>query len=110
MALITDLMQTYDQSSGNDYTIAEGIHMISPTDTPLQLLLPKIQVGAVKAEWIEDELTGQATTLAATVADTTTTQITALHLYPSDVANTSSHRSCRHHVVRARLCVAAGAN
>jgi len=91
MALITDLMQTYDQSSGNDYTIAEGIHSISPTDTPLQLLLPKIQVGAAKAEWIEDELTGQTSTLAATVADTTTTQITAASgdgsdKFPPDVA------------------------
>ena len=77
MAVITDLMQSYDQSTVNDYTIAEGIHMISPTDTPLQLLLPKVQVGSAKAEWIEDELTGQATTLAATVASTTETEITA---------------------------------
>jgi len=64
MAVITDLMQSYDQSTVNDYTIAEGIHMISPTDTPLQLLLPKVQVGSAKAEWIEDELAGQTTTLA----------------------------------------------
>jgi hypothetical protein len=70
------LMQSYDQSTVNDVTIAEGIHMISPTDTPLQLLLPKVQVGSVKAEWIEDELTGQTTTLAATIASTTATQAT----------------------------------
>lgn len=76
MAVITDLMQTYDQSIANDYTIAEGIHMISPTDTPLQLLIPKLQVEAVKAEWIEDELTGQTTTLAAAIGDTISTQIT----------------------------------
>lgn len=72
MAVITDLMQSYDQSEANDYTIAEGIHLISPTDTPLQLLLPKIQVGSVKAEWIEDELTGQITALTAAINDTDT--------------------------------------
>ena len=76
MAVITDLMQSYDQSSANDCTIAEGVHMISPTDTPLQLMLPKIQVGSAKYEWIEDELTGQVTTLAATVANTTATTVT----------------------------------
>ena len=76
MAVIADLMQSYDQSTVNDYTIAEGIHIISPTDTPLQLLLPKIQVGSAKAEWIEDELTGQRTTLAAAVTSTTATEIT----------------------------------
>ena len=76
MAAITDLMQSYDQSTVNDYTIAEGIHMISPTDTPLQLLLPKVQVGSAKYEWIEDELTAQTSTLASTVADTSTTAIT----------------------------------
>ncbi|MBD3181045.1 hypothetical protein GF312_02065 [Candidatus Poribacteria bacterium] len=75
MAIITDLMQTYDQADTNDYTIAEGIHMLSPTDTPLQLLLPKIQVGSVKAEWIEDELTGYKSNLASTLANTTSTQI-----------------------------------
>ena len=76
MAIVTDLMQSYDQSDANDYTIAEGIHMISPTDTPLQLMFPKTQVGSVKNEWIEDELTAQTTTLAATVATTSATQIT----------------------------------
>jgi hypothetical protein len=76
MAVITDLMQSYDQSTVNDYTIAEGIHMISPTDTPLQLLLPKVQVESVKYEWIEDELTGQVSSLAADISDTLVTQIT----------------------------------
>ncbi len=73
MAIVTDLMQSYDQSNVNDYTVAEGIHLVSPTDTPLQLMLPKIQVGSAKNEWIEDELTAQTTTLAATIATTTAT-------------------------------------
>ena len=64
MAVVTDLMQSYDQSAVADIEVAEGIHMISPTDTPLQLMLPKIQVGEVKSEWIEDQLTSQVTALA----------------------------------------------
>ena len=76
MAVVSDLMQTYDQSTVNDYAIAEGIHVISPTDTPLQLLFPKIQVGAVKAEWIEDALEGNTTTLASTLSTTDGTTIT----------------------------------
>lgn len=90
MAVVTDLMQTYDQSETADVSVAEGIHMISPTDTPLQLLLPKISVASVKAEWIEDELTGQATKLASAVANTTVTEITvasgdAADKFPEDV-------------------------
>ncbi len=76
MAIVTDLMQSYDQSNVNDYTIAEGIHMISPTDTPLQLMLPKLQVGSAKNEWIEDELTAQTTTLAAAISTTSATSAT----------------------------------
>ena len=63
MAIITDLMQSYDQADSADIWVAEGIHSISPSDTPLQLLLPKVQVGEIKAEWIEDDLTALATTL-----------------------------------------------
>lgn len=90
MAVITDLMQTYDQETSADIWVAEGIHMISPADTPLQLLLPKVQVSAVKAEWIEDELTGQMTTLAEGVDTTSTSIIVAsgdgTDKFPPDVA------------------------
>ncbi|MFC1714857.1 DUF5309 family protein [Candidatus Poribacteria bacterium] len=91
MAIVTDLMQSYDQSNVNDYTIAEGIHMISPTDTPLQLMLPKVQVGSAKNEWIEDELTAQTTTLAAAISTTTATSATiasgdGADKFPPDVA------------------------
>lgn len=83
--------QTYDQSTALDYQIAQGIHQISPTDTPLQLMFPKVQVGATKSEWIEDELTGLTTTLAATLAATDTGTITiaagdATDKFPTDVA------------------------
>jgi len=88
---ILDIMQSYDQSTANDYNIAEGVHQISPVDSPLQLILPKVQVGAVKAEWIEDELVAQKTTLGATVAATDSATITvaagaATDLFPTDVA------------------------
>ncbi len=91
MALIDDLMQTYDQSTTNDVNVAEGIHMISPTDTPLQLLFPKIQVNATLNEWIEDELQSQVSSLLGTVANTTTDTITVASgdgadKFPSDVA------------------------
>jgi hypothetical protein len=61
MAIITELMQSYDQAVSNDVWVAEGIHAISPSDTPLQLLLPKIQVSEVKPEWIEDNLSPLST-------------------------------------------------
>jgi hypothetical protein len=63
MAVVTELMQSYDMATTADIFVAEGIHTISPSDTPLQLLLPKIQVSAILAEWIEDELGSLVTTL-----------------------------------------------
>ena len=79
MAIITELMQTYDQATSSDIWVAEGVHSISPTDTPLQLLFPKVQVGEVKAEWIEDELANSVTALAAAIeaTDATTCAVTA---------------------------------
>lgn len=76
MAVITELMQTYDQSVSADIWVAEGVHSISPSDTPLQLLLPKVQVSEIKAEWIEDELIPSKSSLASTVSSTTGTSLT----------------------------------
>jgi hypothetical protein len=75
MAVISELMQSYDQSDSVDMWVAEGIHSITPSDTPLQLILPKLQVGAIKAEWIEDQLTGLSSHLEATCAATDTATI-----------------------------------
>jgi hypothetical protein len=63
MALITELMQSYDMDATAENWVAEGIHSISPSDTPLQLLLPKIQVSAIEASWVEDDLGALTTTL-----------------------------------------------
>jgi hypothetical protein len=68
MAIITELMQSYDQSDSADIWVAEGVHTISPSDTPLQLLLPKVQVSATSAEWIEDDL-GALTTMTTEALD-----------------------------------------
>jgi len=68
-------MQTYDQSVSADIWVAEGIHTIAPSDTPLQLLLPKVQVSEIKAEWLEDELTAQKTSLASAVSSVEATSI-----------------------------------
>jgi len=68
-----------------------GVHQISPVDTPMQLLLPKVGVSAVKHEWIEDELQGQTSSLAAACNSTTATTIAVYagdgtDKFPSDVA------------------------
>jgi hypothetical protein len=76
MAVITELMQTYDQSVSADIWVAEGVHSISPSDTPLQLLLPKVQVSETKAEWIEDELIPSKSSLAAALSSTSATSLT----------------------------------
>jgi hypothetical protein len=67
MAVIYDLMTSYDQSTTNLTWYAPGVHMISPADTPLQLLLPKIQVLSTDPSWDEDTLTSQVSAVAATV-------------------------------------------
>jgi hypothetical protein len=83
MAIITELMQTYGQAAGNDIWVAEGIHSISPSDTPLQLLLPKIQVSEIKVEWIEDQLIASRTHLESTCEATDTNHI---HVHTGDGA------------------------
>lgn len=83
MAVITDLMQTYDQSDGNREFVAEGVHMISPYDTPLQMLLPKIQVKSTQPKWIEDELQGTTSALDGAI----TTTATSIDVYAGDGAD-----------------------
>lgn len=88
MAQVLDLMQSYDMASVNDQFVADGVHTISPTDTPLQIMLPKMQVSSTKAEWIEQSLTAKTTTLGAaiTASDTEITLAAgaASDLFPGD--------------------------
>lgn len=91
MAVVHDLMMSYDQSDSAAEVVAEGIHMISPTDTPLQLMLPKIQVGGVQPEWVEDQLMAQVTALSSTLSTTdgTTLNVTTgdgTLKFPEDIA------------------------
>lgn len=88
MAQITDLAQTYDFNTVNEDFVADGIHSISPTETPLQLILPKMQVSNEKAEWIEQDLTAKVTTIAATYSSQAATMTLAASaataLFPGD--------------------------
>lgn len=78
---IVDIMQTYDQSDVNDYSIADGIHMIHASTNVLQLLLAKVQENAIKVEHIEDEVPKLFSALAATIdsTDQTSIDVTATH-------------------------------
>ena len=81
MATTVDIMQTYDQSDVNDYSIAEGIHLIHAQTNVLQLLLPKVQENAIKVEHIEDTVPKLFSALAATIdsTDQTSIDVTAGH-------------------------------
>ena len=81
MAAITDLMQTYDMATTADYSLAEGVHMISPSETPLQLILAKVQVSEIKAEWLEDQLQPDKTHNESTCEATDTAH---LHVHTGD--------------------------
>lgn len=90
MAVISDLMQTYDQN-GNETYYAEGVHLIAPIDTPLQLILPKLEVLSFPSYgWMEDGLIGQVSAVASTITATAVTlAITAgdaTDKFPSDIA------------------------
>lgn len=92
---IVDLTQTYDQSDVNDYSIAMGVHMISPVNSWLQLILPKVQVGAVQREWIQDELLGLITSLATAVNSTLTT----ITITSGDVAEKFADVANQNHII-----------
>lgn len=88
MAQITDLMQSYDMSTINETFIADGVHSISPTETPLQLALAKMQVDAVDPQWVEQDLTPKTCTLGATYSASDATMTLgsgdATDLFPPD--------------------------
>jgi hypothetical protein len=53
-----------------------GVHMIDPVNNVLQRIMPKVQVVAVKHEWIEDTRVDVETSLAATISTTDGTTMT----------------------------------
>lgn len=77
MAFIYDLATSYDESTQNLTWYAPGIHMISPADTPLQLLLPKMQTLSVDPSWDEDTLTSQVAALSTSISATAVTLVIA---------------------------------
>lgn len=88
MAVIYDLMTHYDQSTTNLTWYAPGVHMMSPADTPLQLLLPKIQTFSTDPSWDEDTLTSQVSALSTSVTAGAVTLLVigASSRIPSDVS------------------------
>lgn len=75
MTTRVDLLQTYQQSTANAYSIAMGVHQLRPEISLFQRILPKEQATATTHEWIEDELLPYRSALSATVSDTTGTTI-----------------------------------
>lgn len=73
MAITVDLINTYDASDTNDYSIAEGVHNIDPVNNLMQRIMPKVRGGAMLREWIEDTRVGVGTLLASTMSTTTAT-------------------------------------
>lgn len=88
MAVIADLITHYDQSTTLLTWYAQGVHTISPSDTPLQLLLPKQQVSSADPSWIEHTLTSSVSAVAATITAIAVTLLVtgASSRIPSDVS------------------------
>ncbi len=88
MSIVDDLMQSYDMATVNEEFVADGVHTISPTETPVQIFLPKMQVGSVDPKWIEQELTAKTCTIGSTYAASDATMTLgsgdATNLFPPD--------------------------
>lgn len=84
MATRVDLLQSYQQSTANEYSIADGIHMIHAQTNFLQQILPKVPESAIKIEWIQDEVPKLFSALAATIDSTDQTSIDIVTDHGSD--------------------------
>lgn len=65
MTYISGVVHTGDHTVGVRQDIDEAVRILTPTDVPLQSLLPTDSTNEIKVEWIEDELMPQAVTLSA---------------------------------------------
>lgn len=59
MAFRSEAVATFNQSVGVKQDMDEAIRILSPSDTPLQQLLPTDTTNEVKIEWMEEELMPQ---------------------------------------------------
>ncbi len=85
---IVDLLKSYNMATVNEDFIADGVHTISPTETPLQIMFPKMQVDAVEPKWVEQELTSKTCTIGSTYSASDATMTLgsgdATNLFPGD--------------------------
>lgn len=65
MAYRNEAVATFNQTVGVKQDMDEAIRILSPSDTPLQQLLPTISTNEIKVEWMEEELMPQAVTISA---------------------------------------------
>lgn len=55
-----EAVATFNQTVGVKQDMDEAIRILSPSDTPLQQLLPTVSTNEIKVEWMEEELMPQA--------------------------------------------------
>lgn len=60
MAYRSEAVATFNQTVGVKQDMDEAIRILSPSDTPLQQLLPTVSTNEIKVEWMEEELMPQA--------------------------------------------------
>ena len=65
MAYTQGQIQTPDRTVGVKQDIDEAIRILTPTDVPLQQMLPSKPTNEIKVEWLEEELMPQSVTLSA---------------------------------------------
>lgn len=65
MAYRNEAVATFNQTVGVKQDMDEAIRILSPSDTPLQQLLPTVSTNEIKVEWMEEELMPQAVTISA---------------------------------------------
>lgn len=57
-----EAVATFNQTVGVKQDMDEAIRILSPSDTPLQQLLPTVSTNEIKVEWMEEELMPQTVT------------------------------------------------
>ena len=60
-----EAVASFNQTVGVKQDMDEAIRILSPSDTPLQQLLPTVSTNEIKVEWMEEELMPQAVTNTA---------------------------------------------
>lgn len=67
---------SFNREIGVKIDMDEAIHILRPTDVPLQQWLPSGSTNSIKVEWLEEDLTPQEVTITAAVTGTNPWTIT----------------------------------